>query len=409
MRAHLNALFDREGSYVGKCVPTENGHEPRRFSVWSSLWLAGLKKSPPTIEDRAIQIRPKRKLPGDKVKPLRLRDGPEFDVFRRKAARFAIDNERALRNANPSCPDGLAEYSDRAADAWSPLFAIAHVAGRGWLERAHRAALVLSGLQDVAGSRGEAATDTDDELALLVDIRAILLAIDALAPEAENLRTDKQIAVKALNTARELADAGKESDKPPKVTPAIGGEQLANALGSPALFPDRGWSEWRHARPIKSHHIVAVLREYGILSKSVRLPNGKFMWGFSRDALDDAFSRYVPFPSSFSHTHTAGSQKSAHNPHSTENVEENAKHANPHGSPDGSQQQHDQTSGDTGNSAGFEGSAGDEPHESSNSAHAPDEDPSHQNSSQEGPNGQHDEFVNAPKGATGRRRTGGSV
>jgi hypothetical protein len=255
MRAHLNALFDREGSYVGKCVPTENGHEPRRFSVWSSLWLAGLRKSPPTIEDRAIKIQPKRKLPGDKVKPLRLRDGPEFDVFRRKAARFAIDNERALRNANPSCPDCLAEHSDRAADAWSPLFAIAHVAGRGWLERAHRAALVLSGLQDAAGGRAEAATDTDDELALLLDIRTILLAIDALAPEAKELRTDKQIAVKALNTARELADAGQESDKPPKVTPAIGGEQLANALGSPALFPDRRWSEWSHARAIKSHHI----------------------------------------------------------------------------------------------------------------------------------------------------------
>jgi putative DNA primase/helicase len=339
MRAHLNALFDREGSYVGKCVPTENGREPRRFSVWSSLWLAGLKKPPTTIEDRAIQIQPKRKLPGDKVKPLRLSDGPEFYVFRRKAARFAIDNERALRNANPSCPDGLAEHSDRAADAWSPLFAIAHVAGGGWLERAHRAALVLSGLQDAAGSRGEAATDTDDELALLVDIRTILLAIDALAPEAKDLGTDKQIAVKALNTARELADAGKESDKPPKVTPAIGGEQLANALGSPALFPDRKWSEWRHGRAIKSHHIVAVLREYGILSKSVRLPDGKFMWGFSRDALDDAFSRYVPFPSSSSSAHSPGGQKSSQSSHSTENVEENAKNANPHGSTHGSHHQ----------------------------------------------------------------------
>ena len=60
MRAHINALFDREGSYVGKCVPTENGHEPRRFTVWSTLWLAGIKKPPPTIEDRAIQIQPKR-------------------------------------------------------------------------------------------------------------------------------------------------------------------------------------------------------------------------------------------------------------------------------------------------------------------------------------------------------------
>jgi hypothetical protein len=241
-----------------------------------------------------------------------------------------------------------------------------------------------------------------------VDIRTILLAIDALAPEAKDLRTDKQIAVKALNTARELADAGKESDKPPKVTPAIGGEQLANALGLPALFPDRGWSEWRHGRPIKSHHIGAVLREYGILSKSVRLSDSKFIWGFSRDALDDAFSRYVPFPSSFSHTHTPGGQKSHHDSHSTENVEEHAKNANPHGSTHGSHQ-HDQTNGDTSNSAGFKGREGDKPDESSNSAHSPDEDLTRQNSAPEGPNGQHDEFANTPRGATGRRRTGGSA
>jgi uncharacterized protein DUF3631 len=402
MRAHLNALFDREGSYVGKCIPTENGHEPRRFTVWSTLWLAGIKNPPPTIEDRAIQIRPKRKLPGDKVKPLRLKDGPEFDVFRRKAARFAIDNERALRNANPSSPDGLAEYSDRAADAWSPLFAIAQVAGEPWLERAHRAALVLSGLQDEAGDRGEAATDTDDELALLVDTRTILLAIDALAPEAKDLRTDKQIAVKALRVARELADAGKEPDKPPKVTLAIGGEQLANALGSPALFPDRGWSEWRHARPIKSNHIVAILREYGIVSKSVRLPdNAGFLWGFSRDALDDAFARYAPSPPAY----PPGSEKSASRPHSTENVEENASDTKPHGST----RDDPKTSGDTSNSAGFKGREGAKTEEHTNPSTAPNDDPLHQNSASGGPNRPHVEPVNVPRGATRRRRTGGAA
>jgi Protein of unknown function (DUF3631) len=399
MRAHINALFDREGSYVGKCVPTENGHEPRRFTVWSTLWLAGIKKPPPTIEDRAIRIQPKRKLPGDKVKSLRLRDGPEFDVFRRKAARFAIDSERALRNANPSCPDGLAEYSDRAADAWSPLFAIADVAGGDWLERAHRAALILSGLQDDAGDRGEAATDADDELALLMDVRTILLAIDALAPEAKDLRADKQIAVKALMTARSLADAGKEPDKPPKITPVIGGEQLANALGLPALFPDRSWSEWAHGRPIKSHHIVAILREYGILSKTVRFPDSAgVMWGFSRDALDDAFSRYVPSPP----IHPLRDKKSAYRPYSTENVEENAKKSNPykfHASPDTPGETH----GDASNPADFEVGKDPATDEPPNPLPATDE----PLTSQTPPLRPHDEPVNIPKGATRRSRTVG--
>ena len=130
IRSLINALFDREGAILGKCVPTEHGHMPRTFSVWATFWLSGIKEPPPTIDDRSVHIRLRRKLPADKVKRLRVKDGPEFDIIRRKAARWAFDNEQALRDAEPPCPDALAEYSDRAADAWSPLFAIAQVASR---------------------------------------------------------------------------------------------------------------------------------------------------------------------------------------------------------------------------------------------------------------------------------------
>ena len=83
LRGMINASFDREVATVGKCVPTESGHEPRNFSVWAPFWLAGIKKVPPTIEDRSVHIQLKRKLPKDKVKRLRLKDGPEFETFRR--------------------------------------------------------------------------------------------------------------------------------------------------------------------------------------------------------------------------------------------------------------------------------------------------------------------------------------
>jgi hypothetical protein len=115
-------------------------------------------------------------------------------------------------------------------------------------------------------------TDGDDELALLTDIRTILDAVDAYAPEPSALRTDKQIAVTALNTARSLADAGQTAAKAPQVTPVIKGEQLALALRSTDLFPDRRWSEWAHGREIKSHHIIKILREYGVAVKATRLP-----------------------------------------------------------------------------------------------------------------------------------------
>ena len=110
--------------------PDRDRARPRMFSIWGPAWLSGIKKVWDTIEDRAVRIRLKRKVSGEKVGRLRVKDGPEFDVFRRKAARWAADNERALRDADPPCPNSLAEYSDRAADAWGALFAIAQVAER---------------------------------------------------------------------------------------------------------------------------------------------------------------------------------------------------------------------------------------------------------------------------------------
>ena len=68
-RGVLNSAFDRESAVTGKCVPTEQGHMPRTFSLWAPYWIGGLKKPPETVEDRAIIFKLRRKLPGDKVRP----------------------------------------------------------------------------------------------------------------------------------------------------------------------------------------------------------------------------------------------------------------------------------------------------------------------------------------------------
>ena len=332
IRGVFNALFDREGAFIGKCVPTENGPDPRMFSIWGPAWLSGIKEVWDTIEDRAVCIRLKRKLPGDKVNRLRVKDGPEFDVFRRKAARWAADNEQALRDADPPCPNSLAEYSDRAADAWGVLFSIAQVADKSgeWLRRAHTASLTLNGLQDETGATTEAVVDKDDELSLLVDVRTILLAMDAYAPDAKALR-ESEIAVTALQEAKTLTDAGEKSAKPPKRTPGVSGLQLANALGRSHLFPDRRWSEWDHNKQIKSHHIIKLFRHYGIEQGTVRLPDkaGVF-WGFNRATLDDVFTRYVPFSGGV----RAGGQKQPLHPYTpdydVENADKNVKNSNPY-------------------------------------------------------------------------------
>jgi Protein of unknown function (DUF3631) len=277
IRALINSVFNREGSTQGKWIVTDAGPVPRLFSTWSPVWLAGIKAVPRTIEDRAVHIALRRKLPSDKVKRLRLRDGPEFAIFRRKAARFAADNERQLRAIEPPSPVELEEAGDRAADTWDSLLAIADVAGGDWPRRARAAALVLAGVRDEDDNTTAISMDGDDELELLADIRAILFTIDAYAPDAQALRTDNQLAVVALNTARSLAEAGQPSAKAPTVTPAIKGDQLATALGTISLFPDRRWSEWAYGKPIRSHHITKILREYGIVPRTTRLSGSQTM------------------------------------------------------------------------------------------------------------------------------------
>jgi hypothetical protein len=212
---------------------------------------------------------------------------------------------------------------------------------------------VLADVRDEDDNATAVSMDGDDELELLADIRAILFAIDAYAPDAQALRTDNQLSVAALNTARSLAEAGQPSAKAPAVTPAIKGDQLAAALGATSLFPDRRWSEWAYGRAIRSHHITKILREYGIVPKTTRLSGGQFMRGFARADLDDAFARYV----SSSPGGAPWGPKLASHRHTIENGEENTKKENvTHSSVRPSE-----TGGNASNSAGSKDVMNDDP------------------------------------------------
>ena len=91
-----------------------------------------------------------------------LDDQSEFKEIRRRLTRWAIDNRKPLGVARPQMPPGL---NDRASDNWSPLLAIADLAGGEWGTRARTVALSVSG-----GAQNE---EQDIRFELLKDIRAI--------------------------------------------------------------------------------------------------------------------------------------------------------------------------------------------------------------------------------------------
>jgi hypothetical protein len=150
---------------VIKNVPArDGGYEPRKFSTWSPIAVAGIGYVPDTVADRSITIGLKRKLTSDKVRRLRLKDGAELHVLARKIVRWTSDNEARLRSTEP---EPVKELNDRAADAWDPLFTIAEVAGGKWPALARAAAKAL------AGATASESEEQNVRMLLLYDIRDI--------------------------------------------------------------------------------------------------------------------------------------------------------------------------------------------------------------------------------------------
>ena len=161
LRGILNSGHSRATAFVIRCVGDDS--EPRSFSTFAPKVLAKIGRLPDTLADRSIELRMRRKLPGENVERLRVDRVEQFEELRRKAARFAADHLETFRGADPRVP---CELHDRAADNWRPLLSIAEVAGGEWPDRARQAAKTLSGRTDESESvRGLLLADLHEILA----------------------------------------------------------------------------------------------------------------------------------------------------------------------------------------------------------------------------------------------------
>ena len=64
---------------------------------------------------------------------------------------------------------------------------------------------------------------------------------------------------------------------------------LCDAL---ALLEERPWGDFRRGKPISTAQLARLLREFSILSQSIRTEVG-VQRGYYRTAFDDAFARYL--------------------------------------------------------------------------------------------------------------------
>ncbi len=156
----LNSGHHQTGTVIRSVT---DDHEPRVFSTWAPLAIALIGRMAETLEDRGIIIHMRRRRSDERVEQWRIDRSAGLDKVARKAARWAMDNQSALREADPNTPDTL---HDRAADNWRPLLAIADRVGGEWPVSARIIAQQLS--------TGEPGEDSSAGTQLLADICAIM-------------------------------------------------------------------------------------------------------------------------------------------------------------------------------------------------------------------------------------------
>jgi len=235
LRGVLNAGHER-GSRIMRCVGDD--HNPVSFDVFGPKVLAGIGSLPATIIDRSIVLQLRRKLPHETVVRLRVVPRDYFVELQAKLARIALDYGKEISTARLPLPEAL---SDRAQDNWEPLLQIAHVAGGHWPETATAAALKLSRTTEDGQTTG---------VQLLSDMHEIFAA----------KRVDR------LSSHDLIAELCADDEK--------------------------RWATYNRGFPITPTQIAKRLREYGILSKTIRTGGGTLK-GYNLDQFKDAFARYV--------------------------------------------------------------------------------------------------------------------
>lgn len=235
LRALLNAGH-RRGSDVHRMVGEGAKMKAQRFATFAPVALAGIGDLPDTLMDRSVVIRMKRRAPHEQVQPWRFRIGNAAGgVLRQEVASWCRSIEQM------PIPDLGDDITDRVADIWEPLIAVADLAGGHWPASIRQAAKVLTD------------TDTGDmslRLRLLSDIRDVW-------PEESTFTSTADL----LRLLAEVPEAPWGLDGPFGLT-GLTARKLSNLLHHYGIKPQQD------------------------ASRSVR--------GYRRVDLDDAWIRYLP-------------------------------------------------------------------------------------------------------------------
>ncbi|MEJ8658345.1 DUF3631 domain-containing protein [Streptomyces sp. MS1.AVA.4] len=247
VRGFLNSGYRRIGTML-RCVGDGANQSVQRFSSFCAVAMAGLGSLPDTILTRSVIIRMRKRAPNEHVEPYRLRlNEKEGHALRDQLARWADSVRDQVADSWPELPEGV---TDRPADVWEPLLAVAEAAGGDWPRRARAACLELV----------NAAHDNDEAslgIRLLTDLR------DKVFCGADRMPT---AVILEMLLALDDAPWADVDDKP------LNSRMLSKLLGQYVTPANK---------PIKP--------------RGIRTPSGTPK-GYYADDLSDAWTRYCPPP-----------------------------------------------------------------------------------------------------------------
>lgn len=230
----INSSHSKDGSTVIRCEG--DTHEARAFSTWMAMALASIGDLPPTIMDRSIVVKLRRKKPAECVERIPGNLLEQCRPIRQKILRWCLDTKE-LVEANPVEPPPIG--NDRAADNWLPLFSVAHQIGGNW------------------GFRCESA------------YRALTQV------------PDKELPTQLLSDIRDVLNGY------PKTS--IRSQELVERLWAD---PDKPWSSPIDGKRLTATQMARWLSPYDIKPQTLRFQGGTGR-GYKKDLFLDAFERYL--------------------------------------------------------------------------------------------------------------------
>jgi hypothetical protein len=254
LRGLINAGH-RKGAVAYRCDTTGKNPRPVEYPAFAAVAVAGIGDLPDTILDRAVVVAMKRRSRDEQLDPFRQRHARLLaEPVKDALVAWAEGAAEALADVWPELPD---ELTDRAADVWEPLVAIADVAdvadvadlqreGDTWPVRARQAALALD--------RARRQRDPSLGVLLLTDCHRVFTTNDV-----DRMSTDDLL------------------------------EQLNKLEESP-------WGNLR-GKALDARGLARRLRRFDVRPNNVRLDD-TIKKGYRVEDFADAWSRYLAVPTS---------------------------------------------------------------------------------------------------------------